>query len=436
MAMQKHGISIIIPAVKPLADCPIIPAFLESGIADSLDVQFVYMYNPKQVVRAPSERQQNETHEVLHVTTDLYFSSCEDNFYRVQDFSGLLKEHVFVIGEHDRIVWPQLVKALQRCNEQKLDVLGWNIHSKQKREDGSYSTAAGVFNPVLAGPAAEIVQALRDGEVTEGAIGFMSLLALFGPIDWASYIGSQLYSRGAFQRILMHKLQEQIYSFTFKQMLFCNQSGVRYGFMEEAVVWRVSDELLRMREGVHSWGWFEEHRRVHGHSNQFWIACMAYLLQFEDDALFHLIANCLCTSEVAGADDSSKSINCYTMVSHLFSWAIESLRFKFNSDSFYLPGQPSGSLQDAEYVRLFYRRMLKGYAALPDVYAPFSKEYRGLLEQALWSLDGYLEAPKANEPLLMLAVQQLTLARGMLTGEMMIAVHQNATVHYLTQKSQ
>lgn len=432
--MTKLEISILIPAVKPLEDCPLIMAFLNSGLSESIYPQFVYLYNPKQATNAPSEIQTDELFEVIHVTTDRYFSSCEENIYRVQDFADLLKSDVFIIGEHDQVDWEALGEALVMKHTQGLEIVAWNVLYNQLKSDGSYSSLLGVDAVPEGGAAQVYLQHLQAGLPLESDIGLATLISLFGPLDWGGFIGNHLWSKDAFIRSMRYKFAEHIYSYAFKQLLFCSRHRVRYGFLNRPVILKMNDEHLRKRQGnpIKHW-WFEEHRTIHGNSKAFWMAAVMHLLQIEDDSLFHLIVNSLVLAQMAGIDEEQIQQR-YALLSLIFSWSTEAMAYKLTGKSFYFPEVTNGSLQDSFYVHRFFTRLQGAFETHPEIYDALSGEFKALLQQAQALLGDYLRDTHATDAQLAAALSAYSAAQAALTVPAIVHMNDAAFTQYVRQR--
>ena len=149
--MTQHEITIVIPSIKALSESAIINSYMASPVRERVKVQFVYLQNLKHPTgNEQSTIEQFPTHELITVANPWFFTTADENIFRIQDFLPLLKPFIFVVGEHDAIDWPQLLEALVFREKNQLDVLGWNLGSSSStptREVRAISTVAATRPP-------------------------------------------------------------------------------------------------------------------------------------------------------------------------------------------------------------------------------------------------------------------------------------------------
>jgi len=165
--MSKFSVSIVIPSMGSIESSPILLSYLESK-SQNLYIQFIFLLNKKFYADDKKNNiQKFNQYEIVTVVNDRYFGSCEENLYRVGDFSDLLYEHVFCVGEHDFIDWALLNSALERFSEQKLGVLAWNIKCRQMTSRGDYAELSAIFPLDFQSTANEYCHMLLSNEVLD-----------------------------------------------------------------------------------------------------------------------------------------------------------------------------------------------------------------------------------------------------------------------------
>ena len=170
--MSKKEVTIAIPSIKTLEECKIMESFLNSGCSDRLYVQFVFLHNPKIVEDLPSRYERYDTHELLFVGSPVFILSCEENFFRLQDFTDILKPMLMIVGEHDIIHWDKLIEALEFGQLHQLDAIGLTFLSTQHHASGAVS-----LKTIDAGAQENARQATWSGE------GAGSLTIAGPPVD-------------------------------------------------------------------------------------------------------------------------------------------------------------------------------------------------------------------------------------------------------------
>lgn len=389
--MAKHEITIIIPSVKPLGDSDIIPSYIRSGIAERVYIQFVYLRNWRKPDGDMNSRiEPHGTHEIMHVMNDRFFSTCEENMYRTQDFVEMFKPFVFLVGEHDAMDWAALETALDYRERLSLDVMGWNIFYKQKKADGGYTTNFGVveIEDVSNHPALPYVKKMFEGNALDSALAYPAMISVYGPLDWSSYIGNHLYSRAAYARMLQYTFREAMYSHVYKQARLLTEYSMRYGFCNVPVVHRIADEFIDKTNGKEVW-WNPEARTAMGNTANIWIECLLHLHEIEDDLLYDVLLNSICMTQIPDANGDI-ALGRFSTLNHGFNWIKDVVVRRLMKQSYYFPNERcNGSLQDILTAKLFFAKLLRAIEARPGVYHYVSTETRQMMTECLFLLSQF-----------------------------------------------
>ncbi len=421
--MDKTELTIVIPAVKNIEDCSIINSYLEANIANELSVQFVYLNN-KKTVREPSKSSIKNfgNYEIIEVVNDRYFGSCEENIYRVQDFIGLFKPLVFFVGEHDIIDWNALKSAIGYFRENHLDAMGWNILSKQLLANKNYSSKPAVIPLTDSNIANNYINILFAGKSLSASIGYAAMISVYGPIDWAAYLGNHLFKIEVLNKLLQYRFSEPIYSLVYKQALLFRNHKINYGFFENPVIHRISDEFLKIKNKTHSFGWLEEHRTVNGNSKVFWIANLSHLLQLEDNHLFNSISYSFCVSNVPN-DLGEITYMRSSMFRNLLQWSANVISYKLEGRSFYFPNEiGTGSLQDLHYIQLYLKKYLSIMYASPVFLNVIPADILNRLSDASQYLSQYLDTIYSSDLLLRYAYEKIVSTLPLLHDEILTSL--------------
>ncbi len=249
-------------------------------------VQFIFLQNNKICSNETSIRTELGLFDIVVLENDRYFGSCEENLYRIQSIAGLISDFVLVVGDHDDIDWKILFDAVEKMEVEGIEALAINVSSAQINEAGQYIALDGLRPLNEESICNTFVSALWQGQSFPARFGFGALIAKFGPIDWAAYVGSHIYRRSIFIRILQYHFSEHVYSFVYKQALFFNDNDIKYSLLDRSVVTRKSDDFYRIRRGDYKPGWLEQHRIVRGDSKIFHIANLQYLSDMRCDFIY------------------------------------------------------------------------------------------------------------------------------------------------------
>lgn len=430
--MKKTEITIVIPSIKLLDQSGIIPSFANSPVNKRLFVQFVYLQNLKTPLANVTPKVESfGTHDLITVPNGRFFDTAEENLFRIQDIIGMLKPHVFFVGEHDQIDWEVLEQALASATERQLDVMGWNILCREMKEDGSYSESTALIPVDDVGTANELVKMLLSGQNLQGRLGYLAMLSIYGPLDWSAYIGNHLYRREALAHMLQYSFAEYIYAHVYMQALFFYEHTTSYGFFAKSAIHRVSNDFLNHRKGTRSW---VSPRQAQGKTPGFWIGHVSNIAQIQDDALFNVMAHCLRVS--LGYNEKGDQVHSRnSMFSNLFMWAREALEFRLSGPSYYFPEQTSGTLQDVRYVRLFFSRLLEAMQRNPQLYRFVNDFSKNALREGVIALTLYLTSLDASEDMIRLANTKFNEAFSGFTDEVVIELHRASFAEYMAAPS-
>jgi hypothetical protein len=421
---NKVEVTIVIPAVMDIEHCSIISSYLNSNVIDQVFVQFVYLSNKKEVEKTLNSNIKTfDDHEIIHVMNDRYFGSCEENIYRVQDFAGLFKPLVFLVGEHDNIEWDLLTEALDYFKSHHLDAMGWNILSQQLLADNSYSSEPAVIPLTDDTLANNYVNMLFGGQSLPFSVGYAAIISTYGPIDWAAYLGNHLFKIEVFYKLLQYRFSESIYSLVYKQAVLFNTHKANYGFFEKSVIHRISNEFLKIKTSTHSFGWLEEHRRVNGNSNVFWISNLSHLTQVEDTALFNSISYSFCVGNVPNELGEITYMRS-SMLKNILQWSINVIAYKLEGKSYYFPqAVGSGSLQDVRYIHLYLTKFLSIMYSSPSFQNVLPSDLLQRLSDAKLYLSQYLDNIYSSDVLLKHAYERILTALPLLTDETLASLN-------------
>jgi hypothetical protein len=398
--MHTFKLSIIIPTVGDIESCLILESF--RGIkSKNLYIQFVFLVNKKNIsYQLKSNIQKFDGFEIITVVNDRYFGSCEENIYRVADFADLFLDYVFCVGEHDFIDWPHLILALERFNANNLGAMGWNIKSQQKISNGNFAELPAIAALNFQSIANDFCQIIFNRGVLSSEIAYPALISIYGPIDWAAYLGNHLFRKNVFLKLFQYKFSEHVYSLVYKQLLLFTSNQIRYSFYENDVIWRISDDFQKAKENRNSFGWLEDHRTVQGLSKCFWIANLQYLVEIKDKKIFNLVTNSLCFSQIPGEVSDTIQYSHTSTFAQILNWAIQVINHKLNGESYYFGvGFSSGSVSDIFTVTEYFE-LLMSQIQTNKIYAFYTDEIIYHLKSITIFLSGYLSVSSTSEILL------------------------------------
>lgn len=418
-------LSVLVPTVSPnIKSAPILQSWPPELVLP-FSVQFVFLVNSRQArppVQVASERM--GSHEILSISTDQYFGSCEENIQRSADFLDKLGDCILIVGDHDLIDWTQLVAAVNLFYAEHLDALAINIKACQERPSGAMIAMDSLVPPVGASRNLQSFGHLFEGQTMTSSFAFPALISCLGPIDWAAFIGSHVYGKELFRRLLMYKTSESVYSLVYKQLRLFADIPCRYALYAGTPIHRISSEFMQMTEGSHSWGWLVNHRAVLGASPCFWVANMQYLNELTDPTLFALVAYSRCFSIVLSSEGAPAYSRSYFLWNCLY-WSVSVVNHRLSGRSYYLPGEvSSGDLSDVHIVNVFLAKLL---ALVEQDYALYRLHGHAFLQNVRRSIDctgAYLRTLDGDLTQLQKAVISLEAARADLSGVSLQALNE------------
>ena len=418
--MTQHEITIVIPSIKALSESAIINSYMASPVRERVKVQFVYLQNLKHPTgNEQSTIEQFPTHELITVANPWFFTTADENIFRIQDFLPLLKPFIFVVGEHDAIDWPQLLEALVFREKNQLDVLGWNVLCREQWANGTEALNLSLIPLADDSVANHFIQRLFRGEVLPGVIGYAALYSIYGGLDWAAYIGNHLYSKAALSRLLQYSFSEYIYGQVYKQAVFFTEQNTRYGIYTEAVIHRFSNDFEKQRRGEKSW---VSPRHANGASPIYWFVHLPCLYEIEDDALFcHLLFSLrLIQRPTEHGEVISERMANFPCV---LKWMEEVLLFAVHGRSYYFPNKSAtGMLRDVRQIMKLLIRIGHQFEKNP-IFADLPPKALLLLQEALIKLASYLGELHADIELLSRAATTLAEMANQFTAPLLVALN-------------
>jgi hypothetical protein len=299
--MPHFDVSVVIPSTVSASEIEAIRRF-RTRRPTCLRTQFVVLVNE----RFPTNRPIPSLHEdfdgfaVVSVPNERYFGSCEDNLARTRTLLPALGDYTFFVGDHDDIDWVVVEQSVHRARSQGLGALAWNVMNCQRTEDGAFDQLPGLSDSSSELTASVDCRSMVAGAVMRSDVGFASLIAQFGPLDWAAYLGNHLYSRRVLARVLSYRTVESVYSLVYMQAAAFTDFPVLYGVVSEPAIYRRSDDFLRLARGQSRSTWLQEHRTVYGGSPFFHVAMLKHILELRPRAIASLFLHSLCYAHKAG----------------------------------------------------------------------------------------------------------------------------------------
>jgi len=430
--MAKIFTTVVIPSVGDVESSPIVQSFLNAKPQD-IYVQFVFLLNKKNhLTETKSNIEKFDDYEIIIAANDRYFGSCEENLYRASDFSDLFFDYVFCVGEHDFIDWTELVQAVERCREHGLGVMGWNLKIQQEKSCGGYAEMPAIVALNSRSTANEYCQILLNKGVLKSTVAYPALISIYGPIDWAAYLGTHLFTKEVFKKVFQYKFSEQVYSFVYKQFLLFATNEIRYGFYENSPIWRISDDFLKIRENRISGGWLEEHRTVAGLSKCFSIANLQHLVEIKNPVIYNLISNSFCLSQRPSETNEDIQLVHTSVFTQILNWSMQVVSHKLDGNSFYFGARSrSGSVSDLFTISEYLRVMLAQVRS-NEIYMPHRGEFLQTLKTLACFLNDYLSATCASDLLLNLCLNHLDRLRNLLDQKDLVSMNQDFFCDYTT----
>jgi len=428
--MPPFKITVIVPSISSAEKIPLVESFKQSTHCDEMELQFVILQNAKKTdIVKPSSIEKHTGYEIVRVQNDRYFGSCEENIYRAQDFVDAFHDYVFCVGEHDVIDWALMLEGLHFFEDRQLDAMGWDIMNVQSIGGGE-SVSLSCFVPVSQSHSSSYVNMLLNGNTLPSSIAYPSLLATYGPIDWAAYLGNHLFRKSILKKIFQYRFSEHVYSFVFKQLKFFSSSDVRYGLFNKCVIQRVSSDFLNLKNanGSKKITWLEEHRLVHGASPVLWVSNLSHMLELENSNLFNLISNSLCMSHYPDAKYEIE-FKYHSFLHNVFMWSAGVIQHKLFGTSYYFPGiYGSSYLTDLLHVKRYFERMLKIFEF--QDFSVNEKQLKLAVIDVVFNLQAYLDRGIHQDALLVSTAESLRSATTLLSNEYVFAASNESFNRY------
>lgn len=342
---KKHqtAVSVVVPATNETEVKKLISDFLLVQDTVSFCLQVIVLWNLDDNHCKGKSLEGFDNLDIIELENKRYFSSCEENLYRVEDVLNDVGDYIFFVGCHDQINWGLVDKAVKSCGELGVDVAGWNILNSQKTQNGTWLSLAALDRTSF-GLSAEVeLQKAMAGEPCDSRIIVPSLLAVYGPIDWFAYLGNHLFSKKCFYNILSHSFTEYVYSLVFKIILELSKNHYNYLLVSDCIIERKSEEFLEKQIGGK---WLKEHRLDRGTSPTFHLALL-YHLNSLDQTLFDLTISSLCYSHRNGStDEVVPTVHVETFIIFIIREVTKFISHHYSTSSYYCPGK-----NNAIYVR-------------------------------------------------------------------------------------
>jgi hypothetical protein len=253
---------------------------------------------------------------------------------------------------------------------------------------------------------------------------------MYGPVDWAAYLGNHLFRKNVFLKLFQYKFSEHVYSLVYKQLQLFTANKIRYGFYEDFVIWRISDDFLKSRENSYSLGWLEDHRTVRGLSKCFWIANLQYLVEIKDRFIYNLVTNSLCLSQVTDENDETIKYLHNSTFHSILDWSMQVVNHKLNGKSYYFGDySASGSFGDL-YTVSEYLKILLSEVQTNEAYASYRADFLYHLKNTALSLREYLTVSSSSEILLGNCLNHLDQLTKLLDQKDLILINQKSFYEY------
>ncbi|OYW14317.1 MAG: hypothetical protein B7X02_00330 [Rhodospirillales bacterium 12-54-5] len=349
---------------------------------------------------------------------DRFFTGCDENFLRSQDFTDLMMPHIMIIGDDDIVDWEELEQGLQFFEDNQLDAMGFHFVSCQLKSNNDYAKLK-IFQPLgVLGQSCDKVMALINGEVMDSSIAYMAIISQCGPLYWPTFIGTHIYSRDVFNKISQYMVPDVFCAFFYKQVHFFCHYHVRYAFFDRRIIFQLSNKFLRIHQGEYPWHDYSLARAVQGRQRVEQMCHLWNAPSFEDDALFNAYINAMGTSNLPGADEEQMYGN-YCMLHEFFNWSRDCIHKKNWSEGFYFPDLGGvGTLQDIRALYSFWKRVLRCIREYPEIYMHFTKEMADTLAVVIDEIHHYLYELKSDPARLERAIRGLeTVQKALLLDE-------------------
>jgi hypothetical protein len=428
MINKPYEITIILPSTNRALAENFVETFLKFDHRNRFYPQFVILSNNKAAEFKKGEWIRYPDYEQISIFNDRYFGSCEENIYRVQDFSRCFKKYVICVGEHDELNWSLLANAIEFSERNDLEVCGLNILHKQKHQTLEFSSRIAVENCNHPSRANHYVEQLLDGIPMNISIGYPALLSMHGPVDWAAYIGNHIYRKAVFEAVISYRFSEYIYSLPFKLVEYTTDNPTtKYGFYNNPVINRVGDEFIRIKEASIETAWQEDHRQVSGGTEIFHIAILDHVVSLRNDHFKSILINSIMHSHSYDQNFEIYVNRHYSLVTMLY-WGINSMRSQLHKGCFYFPEfRLKGALFEVRYAYRFictFTSILNAYFSNEHKLAVMSQEICHMLFR-------YLKTPNHDDAPLELVVKAMEEIAAFLEPDLIDSMHFQSFDSYL-----
>ena len=348
------------------------------------DVKIVVLWNIDENDYETRALKEFDTLDIIEIKNKRYFSSCEENLYRVEDVLGDVGDYIFFVGCHDQINWELIDRTVKSCVELGADVAGWNILNSQQTENGDWSSLS-AFDKTSFGLSAEFeLQNAMEGELCDSRVIIPCLLAVYGPIDWFAYLGNHLFSKKCFYNILSHSFTEYVYSLVFKIIRELSKNPYNYLLVSDCVIERKSSEYLEKKGGGR---WLTEHRLDRGTSSNFHLALL-YHVNSLDQSLFDLTMSSLCYSHQNESTSEVKpGVKVYSLLCVMVDQIMTFVERDYSTSSYYCPGSNKAIyVRDLRQCREFFARLNRTNLS-SQLGLTFDFRITMYLKQCAWQLE-------------------------------------------------
>lgn len=434
--MSKPEVSIILPSMSPLEEITAYKTFVNSDWHEKIDVQFVYLRNGIEGGNLDKARiEQFDTHELIYVPHKFFIATAEENIYRLQDFTDLLRSRLFIVGNDDEIEWDMLVEALAYWDEHELDAMGLQWGFKQLRSNGTYSTLPILAPNHIPCEAYNHIASLMSGQPLDSYIAFATLLSLCGPLHWPTYIGNQMFSREVFQKLMQYRGSDPLCSHVFMHAQFFSHHDLRYGFFNQPIIQRIGREFLKRADGEPDFGAMGNHRAWYGHTrlqNSLYLIGMGEL---DNDALFNIFVTALGVNNYL-TQTEEQAYGHYLMLLEICSWMREVCTDTLLATSHYFPGKTQNhSLIDVRASWRMLARLNRVITSYPQVYEAMPSDMKEAFKIAEEMMDAYLHYMNPDRQWLINAHDALLIAQSNMDFQLLCVLNQRAFDAYTEENA-
>ncbi|MBV2352098.1 hypothetical protein KUL97_10325 [Synechococcus sp. HK05] len=339
-------LSIVVPTTKADGHIGFWQDLKGGALKDSsLRIQIVGLINLQRGDRAGKriELEIEGKHQLVKAYSTNFAPTCEDNLARLLDFIGILGNHIIIIGDHDIIQWDYIPSLLQVFDQAdpKPAAIGIGVLLQEEKPDGSYiriHTLPGLKSVESNSLLERTLQRLGSGQSFPLSAGYPALVAQYGPMDWAAFIGNHIFTRNHLSRILSFRFTSALYRHVYQQLSASYASTASYAVFALPVVIRRSRQFFYSdndtdKENVHNYR-FEQYQGGIGRSAEFQLAHLDSLIRVPEP-LSRLV---LC-SRAVGITRSEDGILLYKQApfwQKSLAWCVKGLQLSAGGESFHL----------------------------------------------------------------------------------------------------